>query len=158
MERPAASSHQMASLRRGSHVCHAMFHSTNKTTRRTLHRMPGSNKSPDVLGGSLSSGSLPGNSWLLQASSPSPHSVSPVGQDRAKPPSGSSVTGSAHLAMMGTASPRGTEVAGQACAGPRTLLIFALNPLTIDSLHVSHQGQGSPKHCALSSAPQFPRL
>lgn len=139
-------------------MCHAMFHSTNKTTRRTLHRMPGSNKSPDVLGGSLSSGSLPGNSWLLQASSPSPHSVSPVGQDRAKPPSGSSVTGSAHLAMMGTASPRGTEVAGQACAGPRTLLIFALNPLTIDSLHVSHQGQGSPKHCALSSAPQFPRL
>ena len=59
---------------------------------------------------------------------------------------------------MDTASPGGTEVAGQACAGPSTLLIFALNPLTVDSLHVSHQGQGSSRHYALSSGPQFPHL
>ena len=66
MEMPAASSRQMASLRRDSHVGHTVFYSTDKATRKTLHRMPGSNKSPDVLGGSLSSGSLPGNSWLFR--------------------------------------------------------------------------------------------
>ena len=159
MEVPAASSHQMASLRRDSHACHTMFYSTEKAARKTLHWMPGSSESLDV----PRKEAFPLGLRLVKAGSsgfisPPPHSVSPVGQDRARPPFGSSAPGSAHLAVMDTASPRGTEVAAQACSGPRTLLIFALNPLTVDSLHVSHQGQGPPKYSAFSSGPQFPRL